>query len=133
MSDKYFSLITEIYTTNHFIHRLDDRLINSSLSPEDKSIVRSQIKQLLSVKTPRTAKYKIAVRIYTTDIPHEYKDYTRKTKYIGNEIWVIVQERILKTILIEKSKRTKDPIDVQRIFNVSEVYYSIEDLKTKYV
>lgn len=124
--------IKEIYQSTHFNDRLFDRLQNSNLEKKQKNEIEKNLKKLLSTKTPRNKKVRIAVRLLKADNNFTINDYIRRTKYVGDEIWVIVQQRTFTTLLVGKSSNTSNPDKLKNRFKVNEVYYSPEDLIKQY-
>jgi hypothetical protein len=107
-------------------------LHNSTLSKEQKKEIQTNIRNSFKVKTPRSGKTRIALRVYSSPESFKIRDYHKNTSYVGNEIWIIVQRRGVKTLLVGESSLTKNPEYVKKRFDVTNVFYSVEDLKSTY-
>jgi hypothetical protein len=121
-------ILNEIIVTNHFNDRVYDRMYQSSLQMEERNKV---IKAANKVSYVRVGKGRIAVRIYQTDKDFKIKDYHRNTNFVGNEIWVMIEDKKATTLLVGKLNQTSNPENVKREFKVDRVYYSINQMKKK--
>jgi len=125
-------ILTEVFNTNHFEDRINDRLYNSTISQSDRSNILKQIRSIYGIKTPNSPQLRIAVRVFKSNEILKVNDYHRQTNYLGNEIWVIVQRRAVKTLLVGNSSQTNNQDFVKGKFQVTDVFYSPAELKNHY-
>lgn len=141
IKEAFQSYFSEAIETEHLLKRLQDRIKETKiLSPEEEKEIEKNIEKLKTINFPKNKSYGVLLlklKISDTN-PYYFKDEYQFGYYkvysdddffkysTGNEIWVVIRNNEIRTIMLRKSSQTKDAVKNALSLNVDGIVKNLD-------
>ena len=108
------SQILEIQKSQHFTQRLRKRILRY-LPEKYHNLINSNLNTIANIDLPK--KMSVAIKIATLDEKYSTNDGSN-----GDEVWAVVRNNVISTILLSRSNQTRD----KNKFRTDRMFHDIE-------
>lgn len=100
--------------SSHYIERVEGRIakLSNNLSIDDIYKLYNKLERLEALTLPVTKSYGVKLLSLSTTIRYN------SGKSNGNEVWVIVRQGILQTIMLRSSLQSEHRLNVDNVFSL---------------